>query len=364
MQRKRQARKKRIQNKQKAHERTSHALQAMKAQQARQALECDNESTVASPSTKCSSSASKLTPVASRSKSTPKSTESAVSYTSSKSTAQTTSTKSTKSRSSKSKLPDSPQTPDCNKVTHYFSNCHQAHQSSNYSKEIPSTISTTTSQTSASDFWSPTPPTQTTESDFSSPPATEAHRVYNFSFAPNDLPAQLKANYKYENKSVATATPVSYNQLPFTVYHNCGDIKVGRERYYGCEEHFSECLERKYCDLCLHAVKNRIDDVGFECITDFSIHKVYHNKYMAHLHCNLKDKYGKYEVNHLLNLPKCMMQGSLENALELVTGSEKGLQINEWLMHQRVCDIMYRIQEKERERAYFESADKLTNEEK
>ena len=85
---------------------------------------------------------------------------------------------------------------------------------------------------------------------------------------------------------------------------------------------------------------------------------------MTHLHCNLKDKYGKYEVNHLLNLPKCMMQGSLENALELVTGSEKGLQINEWLMQQSVCGIMKRIKEKERERTYFESAEMLVNEEK
>ena len=184
--------------------------------------------------------------------------------------------------------------------------------------------------------------------------------MYNFHISS----AQLKENCKSEVKSLATQAPESHDQLPFTAWHNRADIKVGRERCNGCKKHFSECLERKYHDLCLHAVKNHIDDVGFEHTTDFSIRKAYHNEYMAHIRRDLKTKYGKYEVDHLLALPKCMMQGSLEDALELATGSEKGLQINEWLMQHRVCGIMYRIQEKERERAYFEMAEKLANEEK
>ena len=65
-----------------------------------------------------------------------------------------------------------------------------------------------------------------------------------------------------------------------------------------------------------------------------------------------------------MNLPKCMMKSSVEDALELTTGSDKGLQINEWLMQQSVCGIMKRIKEKERERTYFESAEMLVNEEK
>ena len=81
----------------------------------------------------------------------------------------------------------------------------------------PCVESTTTSQTNASNFWSPMP-TQTTTPDFISPPA-HTGRTYNFTFAPNDLPNQLKPDYQTQK-----------NQLPFTAFHNPGDIKVGRKK--------------------------------------------------------------------------------------------------------------------------------------
>ena len=45
---------------------------------------------------------------------------------------------------------------------------------------------------------------------------------------------------------------------------------------YGCKVIFSECAKKKYRDLCLHAVKNLIDEYGYEGVTDFVIRKAYH----------------------------------------------------------------------------------------
>ena len=65
----------------------------------------------------------------------------------------------------------------------------------------------------------------------------------------------------------------------------------------------------------------------------------------------------------MLQLPVCMMRGSLQDAIELSTGSPKGLTINGWLYSQRCYGIMSRIQEREAEKAFYEAGARLTKEE-
>ena len=74
--------------------------------------------------------------------------------------------------------------------------------------------------------------------------------------------------------------------------HNPGDVKEGRGICHGCKFHFNECMERKYRDYCLQAVKTHIDEVGFEHTTDFSIRKAFHNEYMSQICRDLNEKYG------------------------------------------------------------------------
>ena len=65
----------------------------------------------------------------------------------------------------------------------------------------------------------------------------------------------------------------------------------------------------------------------------------------------------------MLPLPVCMMKGSLEDAIELSTGSPKGLTINEWLYSQRCYGIMNRICDREAEKAFYEAGERLAREE-
>ena len=120
---------------------------------------------------------------------------------------------------------------------------------------------------------------------------------------------------------------------------------------YGCKYMFKDCLEEKYCDLCLQAVKNHIDDVGYECLTEFSVRKAYHNEYMSHIRRDLKETTGYYEANQLLDIPPCMIKGSLNDALTMASGSPVGVPIIEYLMQQRRYGVEAQQQNEEHERS-------------
>ena len=251
----------------------------------------------------------------------------------------------------KSKFPDASETPDEQKVSRYFVTPQATFPNEAPNPPVPITISTDVS-TQASKY----------SEEFWSPPFGSI-RTYDHSLASEDLPKQLEPKYDTNDiNSVDTATPVSKN-LPFSAMHKPGGIPETSGRCRACKFHFEDCMERKYRDYCLQAVKTHIDEVGFEGTTDFSIRKAFHNEYMSQVRRDLREKYGKYENNHMLQLPVCMMKGSLEDAIELASGSPKGLTINEWLMNQRVYGIMDRVKEREDERALLESGARLAAEE-
>ena len=103
--------------------------------------------------------------------------------------------------------------------------------------------------------------------------------------------------------------------------------------------------------------------VRFERTTNFSICKAYHNEFMSQVRCTLKEKYSKYQNNHMLHVPSCMMKGSVEDVIEIASGSQKGLTINELLMQQRVYGIMERVQDREAEHVLMESGAQLARDE-
>lgn len=87
------------------------------------------------------------------------------------------------------------------------------------------------------------------------------------------------------------------------------------QRCHGCKFHFEDCFEKKYCNFCLQ--KTQINEEGFEGTAEFSVPKAFHNEYMLQVHCDLKEKYGYYGYNHdiMLDIPRCMMTGSLNDTL-------------------------------------------------
>ena len=113
---------------------------------------------------------------------------------------------------------------------------------------------------------------------------------------------------------------------------------------------FKNCLEKKYRDYCLQAVKNHIDDVGYDSLSEFSVQKAYHNEYMSQIRRDLKEQTGFYEANQLLDIPLCTIKGSLNDALTVASGSAVGVPIVEYLMQQCRYGIADHQENEEHER--------------
>ena len=156
-----------------------------------------------------------------------------------------------------------------------------------------------------------------------------------------DNPAWLDVNKK-------PTQPAGKQKLPTSALCTPSDIRSGQ--CFGCKYMFNNCLKKKYRDYCLQAVKNHIDDVGYDLLSKFSVRKAYHNEYMSQIRRDLKEATGFYEANQLLDIPLCMIKGSLNDALTVASGSAVGVPIVEYLMQQCRYGITQHQQNEEHER--------------
>ena len=208
---------------------------------------------------------------------------------------------------------------------------------------VPATVSTVASSVSS----------------YGCPPGTV--RQYDNRVQSETLPDSLRPHTNdpaWMDDTKKPETPSGRRLLPSTALCTPSDIRTGQ--CYGCKYMFDNCLERKYRDYCLQAVKNHIDDVGYTDITEFSVRKAYHNEYMSQIRRDLKESTGYYEANQLLDIPLCMIKGSLNDALTIASGSAVGVPIIEYLMQQRMYGIEQRKQDEDHERLRKE-CDKFYN---
>ena len=75
---------------------------------------------------------------------------------------------------------------------------------------------------------------------------------------------------------------------------------------------------------------------------------------MSQIRRDLKESTGYYECNPLLDIPLCIIKGSLNDAL---SGSSKGQPIIEYLMQQKVYGIAERRQNEEHKKLRRECED-------
>lgn len=227
----------------------------------------------------------------------------------------------------KKKVTTMHETPEPNKVTKYLITPVATNPN------VPATVSTVASSVST----------------YGCPPGTIRqydNRVQSETLPDSVRPKTDEPSWTDNNKK--PEKPSGRRMLPSTALCSPGDIKPGQ--CYGCKYMFDKCLERKYRDFCLQAVKNHIDDVGYTDLTEFSVRKAYHNEYMSQVRRDLKEATGYYEANQLLDIPQCMIQGSLNDALCIVSGSAVGVPIVEYLMQQRMYNVEQHLQDKEHER--------------
>lgn len=123
------------------------------------------------------------------------------------------------------------------------------------------------------------------------------------------------------SRTLATISPHSYtNQpdLPQSMLNSPFELR--NHKCTGCSFMYDECRERNFKKICLNAVFDYIVSVGITNITDLGTRKAYHQAYIWQVRCYLMNKTGLYETNDMLNIPKCMIMGSLNDALMMRNG--------------------------------------------
>ena len=119
---------------------------------------------------------------------------------------------------------------------------------------------------------------------------------------------------------------------------NTSEVKLGI--CHGCKMKFDECFDRKYRDICLHAVLDYIKEVESDSsldITEFGFRKAYHNAYIAQVRVDLMKDKGKYELNPMLHIPPCMTQSSLDDVVQMAAG--KGAHIIYYLEQNKLWNV-------------------------
>ena len=101
-----------------------------------------------------------------------------------------------------------------------------------------------------------------------------------------------------------------------------------------CKYTFPKCCELLYRDVCLQAVMDYFDNVGVFNSTHIGICRAFHECFMAQVRLVILKKFGKYETTKL-NIPKCMILGSLKDALVM---NQSG-KVFKYLMEQRMEDV-------------------------
>lgn len=120
---------------------------------------------------------------------------------------------------------------------------------------------------------------------------------------PSDIPSTITSSVSSSMLPIPDTVPSSTcsdSVLAVLSSHVCA----------GCGRQGTECHERKYRNICFHAVFDYFEDVGFPYVDRFKMQTVYVKAYSFALKKDLLEKYGFYERNREIDVPSCMLTGS------------------------------------------------------
>ena len=103
----------------------------------------------------------------------------------------------------------------------------------------------------------------------------------------------------------------------------------------GCGRTVDECHETKYRYVCLHAVLDYFDEVGFRNVTQHGIYNSYARAYTFALKKDMLENTSFYERALDLEIPDCMENASLQDAQQI----NQSNCLFQFLMSKRVYDV-------------------------
>ena len=131
--------------------------------------------------------------------------------------------------------------------------------------------------------------------------------------------------------------------LPFTTPSPCATTSISIRKNItlmshpcsGCGRTVDECHELKYRNMCLHAVLDYFDEVGFQNVTQLGIYNSYARTYTFALKKDMLEHTTFYERTLDIEIPDCMENGSLEEAQQI----NRSNRLFQFLMSKRVYDV-------------------------
>ena len=125
----------------------------------------------------------------------------------------------------------------------------------------------------------------------------------------------------YSNATTSMSTVGSNSVLPNSMMCNPDDVIRTQHRCTGCGYLFDGCYEMKYRLICLQSILDYVDDVGgLDNTTDNGVRIAYHKAFLCCVRKDIMEKTSYFETNRLLPIPKCMIVGSLKDALDMTNG--------------------------------------------
>ena len=140
--------------------------------------------------------------------------------------------------------------------------------------------------------------------------------------------ASMKSTTSSTSTSTSTATP------EFDMSMNCA----------GCSNPFRRCMEKRWREICLHSVIDYFEETGPDSICEAGVRETYYNTFAVKIKSEIMEQSGGfYETEDNVLIPECMVEGSLKDAIEMMSMDNPTYH---YLMSKRVCDVqrhMYRL---------------------
>ena len=112
----------------------------------------------------------------------------------------------------------------------------------------------------------------------------------------------------------------------------------------GCHNPFFRCMERRWHDICLHAVIDYFEEVDFDSVCEAGVREAYYSTFKVKIKSEIMEQSGGfYEIEDNVVIPECMVQGSLKDAIGMM-GQDN--ETYHYLMTKRVHDVqrhLYRL---------------------
>ena len=147
----------------------------------------------------------------------------------------------------------------------------------------------------------------------------------------NTAPADRVSNFRYPMPLSKPLSVLPYSMMTSTSIYSSyssyskdidsdGNLVDMNKICRGCDNPYMYCMEKMWRKVCLNKVCNYLQDKDFEGVTKEGVKNVYYDTFVLMAKAEILERSDWWELSTNLILPKCMEEGSLEEAYKMMDG--------------------------------------------